>query len=140
VGRACRLSKVLLSRVVSYQQAQPIRRVVGDGAGEAARLTTSASSTTAAVRATPPSATASRHSPSSGRSATGPAKRTRYNIALILRSQSRLVAAVREPEQFVALDRAVQHRDLESDAAVLHQGQDELSQQGGRRRTMGGSP
>jgi tetratricopeptide (TPR) repeat protein len=44
---------------------------------------------------------------------------TRYNMAAIYRAQGRLAEAVTELRRVVALDRMVQHPDLESDMALL---------------------
>jgi tetratricopeptide (TPR) repeat protein len=44
---------------------------------------------------------------------------TRYNIAMRLRAAGRLGEAVAELEVVVALDRAVQHPDLDADTAML---------------------
>ncbi|HMS15180.1 MAG TPA: hypothetical protein PKD80_18975, partial [Microthrixaceae bacterium] len=65
-----------------YNEALPIRREVGDRAGEAV---------------------------------------TRYNVAMVLRAEGDLAAAVAELEQTVALDAQVGHPDLEADTAMLNE-------------------
>jgi tetratricopeptide (TPR) repeat protein len=46
---------------------------------------------------------------------------TRYNLAMIYRSQGQFAEAVAALRQVVELDQQVQHPDLESDRAMLHQ-------------------
>jgi len=52
---------------------------------------------------------------------------TRYNIAMIHRDAGRLAEAVQELEITVALDRAVQHPDLEADTAILEKVRAEIT-------------
>lgn len=54
---------------------------------------------------------------------------TRYNMATIYRAQGDLAGAVAQLRQVVALDRLVQHPDLEADAALLAELEAELAQQ-----------
>jgi tetratricopeptide (TPR) repeat protein len=53
---------------------------------------------------------------------------TRFNLALLYRAQDRLVEAVAELRQVVALESLVGHPDLESDAALLAQVERELTE------------
>ena len=46
---------------------------------------------------------------------------TRYNLAMLYRAQGLLAEAVAALRQVVALDKQVQHPDLESDQAMLRQ-------------------
>ena len=46
---------------------------------------------------------------------------TRYNMVMLYRSQGQLMEAVGELRQVVELDQQVQHPDLDSDRAMLHQ-------------------
>ncbi|MEO6997343.1 MAG: tetratricopeptide repeat protein [Terracoccus sp.] len=59
---------------------------------------------------------------------------TRYNIAMTLRADGRLVEAVAQLELVVELERAVQHPDLESDTATLEQVRTDLARQAARTK------
>ena len=52
---------------------------------------------------------------------------TRYNLGMVYRAEGRLYDAVQELRKVVELDRLVQHPDLESDTAMLHQLEAELT-------------
>ena len=52
---------------------------------------------------------------------------TRYNMAMIYRAQGDLAGAIAQLRQTVALDRLVQHPDLEADSALLAQLEAELA-------------
>jgi tetratricopeptide (TPR) repeat protein len=53
---------------------------------------------------------------------------TRHNIAMVHRKSGRLVEAIAELELVVALDEAIQHPDLDADAAMLQQVRAELDE------------
>ena len=52
---------------------------------------------------------------------------TRYNVAMIHRARGELGRAVAELERVVELDRQVSHPDLQSDTEMLHQVRRELA-------------
>ena len=111
-----------------YGQALPIRREVGDRAGEAATL-----NNIGAVydglgepqRALEYYGQALPILREVGDRA-GEAV-TRYNMAMIHRAQGELGRAVAELEQVVELDRQVSHPDLQSDTEMLHRVRQELA-------------
>ncbi|MCA9947709.1 MAG: hypothetical protein KC449_29715, partial [Anaerolineales bacterium] len=54
---------------------------------------------------------------------------TRFNMAMLYRDRGELAVAVAHLERVVALDRQVQHPDLESDMALLEKVRAELAAQ-----------
>jgi tetratricopeptide (TPR) repeat protein len=111
-----------------FQQALPIRREVGDRAGEATTLNniglvhTRRGEGTAALDYFQQALPILREVGDRAVEAT-----TRYNIAMVYRAAGRLGKAVAELELVVALDEAVQHPDLEADTAMLNQVRAELA-------------
>ena len=57
-------------------------------------------------------------------------KTTRYNMAVIYRVQGELERAITQLREVVALDRQVQHPDLESDLALLKEVEAEWAARG----------
>src|SRR5262249_45699123 len=103
-----------------YQQALPVHRQVGDRAGEATTL-----NNIGLVYAQRGDSENAMHHYQQALPITrrvgdraGEAV-TRYNIAMQRRAAGRLTEAVAELEIVVALDRAVQHPDLDADTATL---------------------
>ena len=119
-----------------YGQALPIRREVGDRAGEAATL-----NNIGAVydrlgerrRALEYYGQALPIAREVGDRA-GEAV-TRYNVAMIYRAQGDLGRAVAELEQVVELDRQVSHPDLQSDTEMLQRVRQELADADRGRRS-----
>ena len=114
-----------------FNEALPIRRVVGDRAGEAATLSNIGSvhdSLGDRVQAL-----AFYHQALPIQRVVGDRAGeavTRYNIAMVHRADGRLDDAITELELTVELDRQTQHPDLESDTATLTELREQRQQNG----------
>ena len=111
-----------------YGQALPIRREVGDRAGEAVTLNNigvvydGLGEPRRALEYYGQALPIMRAVGDRAREAV-----TRYNVAMIHRAQGELGRAVAELEQVVELDRQVSHPDLQSDTEMLHRVRQELA-------------
>jgi tetratricopeptide (TPR) repeat protein len=117
--------------LASYQRAQPIMEAVGNRAGLVTTL-----SNIGAVYADlgqPEQALTYFQQALPIREAVSdrPGERvTCYNMAMMYRAQGQLVQAMEALRQVVALDEQMQHRNLESDAAILRQVEQEWQAHG----------